>query len=67
MYMVLMGKPEGKKPFARRRHGWADRIEMDLKEIGRGGLYWIDLARGRDKFCAFVNTIVKLVGNFVTS
>jgi hypothetical protein len=31
VYMVLTGKPEGKEPFVRRRHGWADNIKMDLK------------------------------------
>jgi len=36
VYMVLMGKPEGKKSFVRRRRGWADNIKMELNEIGRG-------------------------------
>ena len=42
--MVFMGKPEGKKLFVRRRHGWANSIKTDLKEIGRRactGLIWL--------------------------
>jgi hypothetical protein len=39
-YGVLVGKPEGKRPFARRRHLWVDHIKMDLREIAWGG--WTD-------------------------
>jgi hypothetical protein len=31
VYMVLIGKPDGKKPFVRCRHGWADNIKMGPK------------------------------------
>jgi hypothetical protein len=31
---VLMGKPEGKRPFARPRRRCEDGIRMDLREIG---------------------------------
>jgi hypothetical protein len=34
MYKVLVGKPEGKRPLGRLRHGWEDGIRMDLREIG---------------------------------
>jgi hypothetical protein len=36
MYMVLMGKPEGKRPLGRPRHRWEDNIKMDLQEVGYG-------------------------------
>jgi hypothetical protein len=39
---------------------WVDNIKMDLKEIGLGGVDWIDLAQDRDKCRAVVNTIMKL-------
>jgi hypothetical protein len=29
---IMMGKPEGKRPPRRRRHGWVNNIEMDLEE-----------------------------------
>jgi hypothetical protein len=37
-----------------------DNIKMDLREIGWGGMDWIDLAQGRDKWRALVNTVMNL-------
>jgi hypothetical protein len=34
VYRVLMGKPEGKRPFERLRRRWEDGIKIDLREIG---------------------------------
>jgi hypothetical protein len=42
------GKPEGKRPLGRPRRRWEDEIRMDLREIGWGGMDWIDLAEDRD-------------------
>jgi hypothetical protein len=33
-YRVLLGKPEGKRPQGRPKHGWADNIKISLREIG---------------------------------
>jgi hypothetical protein len=33
---------------------------MDLREIGWGGMEWIDLAWDRDQWRALVNMIIKL-------
>jgi hypothetical protein len=33
---------------------------MDLREIGRGGMDWIDLAQDRDQYRARVNTVMNL-------
>jgi hypothetical protein len=30
VYRVLVGKPEGTRPFGRPRHRWEDNIKMDL-------------------------------------
>jgi hypothetical protein len=49
----LVGKPEGKRSLGE------DNIRMDLREIGWGGMYWIDLAQDRDRWRALVNTIMK--------
>ena len=38
-----MGKLERKRPFARPRRRCDDNIKMDLKEVGFGGMNWIDL------------------------
>jgi hypothetical protein len=45
---ILVGKPEGKRLLGRRRRRWEDNIGMDLREIGWGGMDWIDLAQDRD-------------------
>jgi hypothetical protein len=37
VHKVLVGKPEGKRPFGRPRHRWEDGIRMDLRETGLGG------------------------------
>ena len=50
VYRVLVGKPEGKRPFGRTRSRWEDNIKMDLQEIGCGGMDWIELAQGRDRW-----------------
>ena len=36
IYRVLLGKPEGKRPFGRPRRRWEDNIKMELKEVGCG-------------------------------
>jgi hypothetical protein len=40
--------------------GWVDNIKMDLREIGWGGMDWIDLAQDRDQWRALVNTVMNL-------
>jgi hypothetical protein len=58
-YRIFVGKPEGKRPLGRPRRGW-DNIRMDLREIGWGGMDWIDLAQDRDQWRALVNTVMNL-------
>jgi hypothetical protein len=41
---ILVGKSEGKRPLGRTRRRWEDIIKMVLREIGWGGMDWIDLA-----------------------
>jgi hypothetical protein len=46
---LLVGKSEGKIPLRRPRHRWVDNVEMDLREIGWGGMdwiYWLRLGTG---------------------
>jgi hypothetical protein len=35
-------------------------IKVNLREIGWGGMNWIDLAENRDKLRALVNTVMNL-------
>jgi len=36
VYMVLLGKSEGRRPLGRPRLRWVDNIRMDLQELGCG-------------------------------
>jgi hypothetical protein len=49
VYTVWVGKPKGKRPLGRPRHGWEDGIRMDLREIGLGDVDWIRLAQDTDR------------------
>ena len=67
-----MGKPEGKRPLVRPRHRWEGNIKMNLKEVVRGGMDWIELARDRDRWRPFMNVVMNLrvlsnAGNFLTN
>jgi hypothetical protein len=59
-YWILVGKPEGKRPLGRPKCRWEDNIRMELREIGWGGMDWIDLAHDRDQWKALVNTVMNL-------
>jgi hypothetical protein len=47
VYGVLVGRPEGKRPLGRRRHGWKYNMKMGLREKGIDGANWIWLAQDR--------------------
>jgi hypothetical protein len=70
-YRIFMGKSEGKRPLGRPRCRWEDNIKIDLREIGWGGMDWIDLAQDRDQWRTLVNTVMNLqvpqnVGKFLS-
>jgi hypothetical protein len=56
VYRVLVGKLERKRPLGRQRRRWEDVIRKDLREIGSGGVEWIQLAQDRDRWWALLNT-----------
>jgi hypothetical protein len=58
--MKWSGHVAGKKLLGRPRCRWVDNIMKDLREIGWGGMDWIDLAQDRDKWRAVVNTTMNL-------
>jgi hypothetical protein len=60
LYMVLVEKPEGKKPIERPRHRWKDNIKMDLEEVECGGMDWIELTQDRESWRALVNAVMNL-------
>jgi hypothetical protein len=60
-YRILVGKPEGKRPLGRHRRRWEDNSRTDLREVGWGGMDWIDLAQDRDQWRVLVNKVMKLL------
>jgi hypothetical protein len=56
----LVGMPEVKRPLRRPRHMWEGNIKNDLREIGWGGMNWIDLAEDNNQWKAHVNTVMNL-------
>jgi hypothetical protein len=58
VYMVLVGKPEEKRPFGKPRRRWKDNILMDLQKVGWEGMERIDLAQDRDRWRALVNAVM---------
>jgi hypothetical protein len=59
-YRILVEKLEGKRPLGRPRHRWEGNIKMDFREIGWGGMDWIDLAQDSDQWRAVVNKVMNL-------
>jgi hypothetical protein len=59
-YRILVRKPEGKTPLGRPRRRWVFNIKIDLIVIEWGGMNWNDLAHGRVRWKALVNTGMNL-------
>jgi hypothetical protein len=59
-YRLLEGKPEGRRPLGRPRRWWLDNIRMDLVGVGWGDVDCIGLAQDRDRWSAFVNSVLNL-------
>ena len=59
-FKILTGKPTGKRPLGRSRHGWEDNIRIDLKEIGINMRNRVDSAQDRAYWMAFVNATLNL-------
>ena len=60
VYIVLVGKPEGKGPLGRPRRRWEDNIKMDLQEVGYEVMDWIDLTQASDRWRALANAVMNL-------
>jgi hypothetical protein len=58
--MILVRKPEGKRPLGRPRRRWVDNNKMNLKEMGWDIMNWIDLACDRDQWRALVKPVMNL-------
>jgi len=60
VYRVLVGKPEEKNQLGRPKRRWKDYIETNLQAVGCGGMDWIELAQGRDRWRTLVNAVMNL-------
>ena len=56
--MVLVGKPEGKRPLGRPKRRWEDNIKIYLQEVGCESMDWIDVAQDRERWRALVNAVM---------
>jgi hypothetical protein len=48
-YIILVWRPEGRRPLGRPRRRWEDNIKMDLREVGFGDVDWIRWDQDRDR------------------
>jgi len=60
VYRILVGKPEGKRPFWRHRHRWENNIKTDLQEVGCWVTDWFELAQDRDRWRTLVSVVMNL-------
>jgi hypothetical protein len=58
--MVLVGRPEGRRPLERPRHSWENNIKLNLREVGIDGANWIHLAQDMVQWRAFVKMVMNL-------
>jgi hypothetical protein len=60
VYMLLVGKPEGKRRLGRPRRKWIDNLKMGILEIGLSVVDWIGLAQDEYRWRALVNSVMNL-------
>jgi hypothetical protein len=60
IYMVSVGKPEGKRPLGRPRRRWEDNIKMYLQNVGWGSMDWIYPAQDRNRWRTVVKAVMSL-------
>jgi len=56
----LYSSPDILRVIKSRRMRWEDNIRMDLREVGRGCVDWMELAQDRDRWRALVNSVMNL-------
>jgi len=52
-YKILVGKPQGRRPFGRPKYRLENNIKMDLQEIkwGWSGLFWLKIGTSGGLLC----------------
>jgi hypothetical protein len=59
-YKILVGRPEGLRALGSTRRKRKDNIRTDLREKGREGGDWIQLAQDRGQWWVFVNAVMNI-------
>jgi hypothetical protein len=54
-HMILVGKPEGRRPLGIHGYRWEDNIKMYIREIGRG-----NMAHDRDQWKVLMDSVMNL-------
>jgi hypothetical protein len=54
-----VGIREGKRPLGRPRRRWEDNIKINLQEMRGGCVDWMELVQDRERWWAFVGTVMK--------
>jgi hypothetical protein len=57
---ILVRNSERMRPLGGPRCKWVDNIKIDLRDIERDGMDWVDLAQDRDQWRPLVNTVMNL-------
>jgi hypothetical protein len=55
------GKARRQETTRKSKSMWVGNIKIDLREVGRGGMDWINLAQDRDQRRAIVTTVMNLL------
>ena len=55
-----MGKPERRRILGRPKRRWENNIKIDLREVGCGGMDWIELVQDKARLWALVNAVMNL-------
>jgi hypothetical protein len=69
---ILVVTLQGTRAFGRPRRRWKDNVKTNLREIGWGGMDWIDMDHDGNRWKALVNMVMNLwvpedVGKFLNS
>ena len=56
----VVRRPDGKRPHGRPACRWEDNNKINFHWMGHGGMGWIALADGRDRWRALVNAVMNL-------
>jgi hypothetical protein len=60
VHWVLVGKPEGNRPFGRARNRREDNIMMDLQKLEGSHENWMELSHDTERWLQLLSTGMKL-------